>query len=257
VIPELLEDEQGMAGIRTKIPAATEAALWTLSNGRCYAPGCPFPVIYQTRPGVMRKNSQIAHIYGVRPGARRFNPALSNEERDSFTNLLILCFPHHSEVDDKKTGEELYPPGLLRRWKTTHEGSNGPALAALGQIDEETLTGLLLEVFTPPVKRLELIAGQLEKTGTLTAESLRQLRQIVRVMRDTPAGPDAATAAMLMEAAQLFAGRSFSASAKALREAADILPAYDSALGRKIAQLHDVADTISALSDRVARHGDW
>jgi len=34
-----------LAGIRRSIPAATEAALWALSNGRCYA---------GTGPGVLR-----------------------------------------------------------------------------------------------------------------------------------------------------------------------------------------------------------
>ena len=61
-----------MAGKRKDISAATEAALWALSNGRCYAPACPFPVIVEVRPGIYQKNAQIAHVYGVRPGAPRF-----------------------------------------------------------------------------------------------------------------------------------------------------------------------------------------
>jgi hypothetical protein len=117
-----------LAGIRGSIPAATEAALWTLSNGRCYAPECPFPVVVEIRTGVYRKNAQIGHIYGVRPGAPRFQASLLDHERDAFTNLLLLCLPHHAEVDDKKTGERLYPPDLLRGWKVNHEGSNGQAL---------------------------------------------------------------------------------------------------------------------------------
>lgn len=58
-------------------------------------------------------------------------------------------------------------PDLLRRWKADHEGSNGPALAALGAIDEDSLTDLLLDVFTPPLEQLTQIADQLEETGTL------------------------------------------------------------------------------------------
>jgi hypothetical protein len=73
-----------------------------------------------------------------------------------------LCLPHHSKADDRTTGEANYPPELLRKWKAGHEGINGPALAALGPIDEESLASLLLEAFDPPVKRLEKIADQLE-----------------------------------------------------------------------------------------------
>jgi hypothetical protein len=63
------------AGHRARIPAATEAALWALSNGRCYAPGCTSPVVVEVRPGVYRKHPQIAHIRGVR--APRHDPSLT------------------------------------------------------------------------------------------------------------------------------------------------------------------------------------
>ena len=109
-----------MDGYRKKITPATQAALWTLSNGRCYASGCSFPVVFEIRPGVYRKNAQIAHIHGVR--APRYDPMLTVEQCAAFSNLLLLCLPHHSEVDDRKTGEKLYPPELLRKWKADHEG---------------------------------------------------------------------------------------------------------------------------------------
>lgn len=94
-----------------------------MSNGRCYAPGCAFPVIFEVRPGAYRKNAQIAHIYGVR--APRYKKGLSKEERDAFSNLLLLCLAHHSEVDDKKTVEKLYPPELLREWKVNTRVATG------------------------------------------------------------------------------------------------------------------------------------
>lgn len=157
-----------MAGIRKKIHPATEAALWALSNGRCYAPGCSFPVVVEIRPGVYRKNAQVAHIKGVR--APRFDPNLTAEQCAAFSNLLLLCLPHHAEVDDRKTGEKLYPVRLLFRWKIDHEGSNWTALAALGPIDEETLTDLLLDVFTPPVKRLQQIADEADSAAENTGQ---------------------------------------------------------------------------------------
>jgi hypothetical protein len=100
-----------------------------------------------------------------------------------------LCLPQHGEVDDRKTGEDLYPVELLTKWKADHEGANGPALAALGPVDEETLARLLVEVFS---------------------STLVQLRQVIRVMNAGPAGTSADTAEMLAYAAGVFARTQFS-----------------------------------------------
>jgi hypothetical protein len=232
---------------RKKIPAATEAALWTLSNGRCYAPGCPFPVIYEIRPRVYRKNAQVAHIYGVRPGAPRYDKKLPPEERDAFTNLLLLCLPHHGEVDDKKTGERNYPPETLRKWKQDHEGNNGPALAMLGAIDEDLLTELLVDVFTPPVERLQAIADQLEKTGTINANTVNELRQVVDVLASNPGGPDASTVAALTDAAEVFSTRSFTRATESLQASAEILGSTN--LYRTAKALSDAAQQAITASE--------
>ena len=49
------------------------------------------PVVLEVRPGVYQKNSQVAHIYGIRPGTPRYRPDMPARERDSFANLLLLC----------------------------------------------------------------------------------------------------------------------------------------------------------------------
>lgn len=247
--PRLRPQKRGrheMVGKRKDIPAATEAALWALSNGRCYAPACPLPVIFEVRPGVYRKNAQIAHIYGVRPGTPRFEEEMPDEERDAFSNLLLLCQPHHSDVDDKKTGQRLYPRELLRQWKVDHEGSNGHALAKLGTIDEERLTELLEDVFTPPAERLQAIAEQLEQTGTLNRKSVAELRQIVAVLTDAPTGPDARIATLLGFAAEFFGSSSFDKVAKSFAAAAEKLPS-----DKEITRLVGAADTILAASKNI------
>jgi hypothetical protein len=151
-------------------------------------------------------------------------------------------------VDDRKTGEQLYPPDLLRTWKTEHEGSNGPALAALGPIDEESLIELLLDVFSPPLKRLEQIADRLEETGTLNAQTVTELRQVIDVMTSSPAGLDARIATALAEASGIYGSHDFRQSASALAHAADILPSYNRSLDDKINQLREIADLISVSS---------
>jgi hypothetical protein len=79
------------AGRRKSLSQAVLAALWTVSNGRCYAPDCVMPVVLEVRPGVYQKNSQVAHIYGIRPGTPRYRPDMPAKERDSFAKLLLLC----------------------------------------------------------------------------------------------------------------------------------------------------------------------
>ncbi len=213
---------------RRNIPAAVEAALWTLSSGRCYAPGCPFPVVYEVRPGVYQKNAQIAHIIGVKPNAARYRPCASEEEareRESFKNLLLLCLAHHAEVDDRNHGEDRYPPELLRRWKRDHEGEHGPELDRIGPLREDQIAALLVSVFTPPVTRLEMIADQLEQTGTLTDGALRELRSIITVMSDNAHGVEAQSARQLSYAAEVFDAQGLRGSARSLAHAADTLPA--------------------------------
>jgi hypothetical protein len=233
------------AGTRKDIPAATQAALWALSNGRCYFPSCPFPVVVEVRPGVYRKNAQIAHIYGVRPGASRHESDLDDPDRDSFRNLLLLCTAHHSEVDDKKTGGTRYPPHVLLEWKAAHEGANGPWLARLGSVTEEALTEFLVDAFTPPLKRLQQIADQLASTGTLNARAIAELQQMVTVMSDNPAGPSSQTAAMLLEASDLYSSLDLANTATALSSAAEQLDASGSALSDQISQMSNLLDQIN------------
>lgn len=233
---------------RREIPAAVQAALWALSNGHCYAPGCPFPVVYEVRPGVFKKNAQIAHIHAVKPNAPRYRPCTTDEERqqrDAFTNLILVCLAHHAAIDDKKDGERLYPPETLREWKRKHEGKHGPALARLAPMSDEQLGNLLGTYFTAPITRLEAIADQLEQTGELTADSLEELRRIIAVLQENPLGPDARTASSLAYAADLLSMQNLSSAASSLSYAADVLSVTD--VSRAASSLRGAADVLSSI----------
>jgi hypothetical protein len=200
-----------------------QAALWVISSGRCYAPRCANPVVYEVRPGFFRKNAQIAHIVPVEPGQPRYRP-MDPREREAFANLILLCLAHHAEVDDRLIGERDYPESLLLDWKRQHEGANGSTLAQLGPISEDELTDLMIRDFTPPIERLEAIADQLQKTGTLNQESVAELKQIIGVIQDGGLGIDQRTAANLAAAAEMLGTREFSAAAAKLAHAAEVLP---------------------------------
>ncbi|WP_233514831.1 hypothetical protein [Micromonospora sp. LHW51205] len=179
------------------------------------------PVVLEVRPGVYQKNAQAAHIYGVRPGAARYREDLPAEERDSFSNLILLCLGHHEEVDGDA---RLYPPELLKRWKVEHEGADTSVLNRLKVADVETLMKALTELAAPPLERLEMITKQLEETGTVTAETVAELKQIIRRMASSESGIDSRTARALAYSAEVFATDSFDRSARALAHAAEVLP---------------------------------
>lgn len=220
------------AGKRKTIPAATEAALWALSSGRCYAPGCVMPVVLEVRPGVYRKNAQVAHVYGVR-GAR-YRPDVPASVRDSFTNLLLLCYPHHSEIDDD---EEGYPPERLREWKEKHDGPELAALNGVTMPDPETLMDLLTEVARPPLDRLEAITERLEDTGQVTQETVGELKYLVELMSSSNAGVDAQTAHNLALAAEMLSSANLSRSASWLLNVSETLPSVVRRLEAVVRQL--------------------
>lgn len=211
------------AGERKGLTPAMLAALWTVSNGRCYAPGCPHPVVFEVRPGEFKKNAQVAHVYGVRPNAPRYRHDLPAEKRDSFENLLLLCLAHHEEVDSKD-GEKRYPPELLRQWKEQHEGAENSILDRLRVMDTDALMKLLTDIAEPPVKRLEAIVERLEETHTVTSETVNELKAIIALMSDTGTGVDAATASKLAFAAEVLSGLNLRSAAAGLNQAAEALP---------------------------------
>lgn len=222
------------AGIRKNLHPATVAALWAVSNGKCYAPGCPMPVVLEVRPGIYQKNAQVAHVYGVRPGAARYRGDLPAPERDSFSNLILLCLGHHEEVDGDG---RLYPPELLKQWKVEHEGADNSVLNRLKVADVATLMKALTELAAPPLERLEVITKQLEETGTVTAETVAELKQIIRTMSSSESGIDARTARVLAYSAEVFGTDSFDRSARALAHAAEVLPGIVNQMERSTKRL--------------------
>ncbi len=209
------------AGKRKGLHPAMQAALWTVSNGHCYAPGCPIPVVLEVRPGVYQKNSQIAHIYGVRPKAARYRGELSEARRDSFENLIILCLAHHEEVD---SDEDRYPPEKLHEWKLSHEGDQNSVLKTLQVANPETVLAALAKIAEPPLNRLEAITKRLEETGSANADTVKELKQVIASISDSSAGIDAQTARSLAHAAEVLGTRDFVLSARQLGEAAQTLP---------------------------------
>jgi hypothetical protein len=92
--------------------------LFALSGNTCAFTGCETKL---TAPGWRRVNADVAHICGENPGAARFDPAMSDAERNGFDNLILVCPNHHRLIVDLEP--EAHTVEMLREMKQRHEST--------------------------------------------------------------------------------------------------------------------------------------
>ena len=119
--------------------AGVRPALAVLSQGTCYFPDCTTPIVVFL-DGDPHVNFEIAHIRDANPG-NRYEPRMSDDERRSFRNLVLLCKPHHTLVD--KSHPERYRVEDLEEWKAAREGPGVEALTGLRGVTEAKLAELI------------------------------------------------------------------------------------------------------------------
>ncbi len=91
----------------------TYRELFLKSGNLCAFPGCGALMIDEEGNFI----GQLCHIEAAEPGGERFNPAMTNEERRSVSNLMLMCYPHHCVTNDV----ERYSVAHLREMKSAHE----------------------------------------------------------------------------------------------------------------------------------------
>jgi hypothetical protein len=87
--------------------------LFLKSGNLCAYSNCDAPMM--TEDGVFV--GQLCHIEAAEPGGERFNPTMTNEDRRSASNLMLMCYPHHRQTNDV----ERYSAANLKRMKAAHE----------------------------------------------------------------------------------------------------------------------------------------
>lgn len=102
------------------VSRAVAVRLALASGNRCAFPECGSLLWYEDPQLLL---GEICHIKGGKPGAKRFDPEQSEEERHSLDNLVFLCRNHHAEVDND---EEAYTAERLRKIKYDHEAGIAP-----------------------------------------------------------------------------------------------------------------------------------
>lgn len=100
--------------------------LFVTSGHYCAYPGCEQSIVDFSgdSPVIL---GEIAHIEGSSDDGPRANRLLSNTQRDSYPNLIVLCPTHHSLIDKSP---ELFPVETLKEWKNEQERSTTEKLSA-------------------------------------------------------------------------------------------------------------------------------
>jgi len=95
---------------------STEKKLYGLSLNQCSNPDCEQIVIARDKTNI----GEVAHIEGEKPNAARYNPNMAPEDRRHYNNLILLCSPCHTTIDNEENIVR-YPVSLLKSWKGGHE----------------------------------------------------------------------------------------------------------------------------------------
>jgi hypothetical protein len=220
----------------------TRAALAALSQGSCYFPGCPTPVLVFVgdKPEV---NVEIAHIRAAEANGPRFVEDMEDEERNAFENLVLLCVPHHKTVDrDEKT----YPIVLLEAWKAQREASGQSALSGLRHLTEEKLDDMLTTALSSVNTQVSEALSRFERVD---AESAQLIKQLMIGLKDARRyyGVDPDTVAILSNAARQLGP--FEDNVVRFRSAAEGLGQLEDNSNR----LQRAADGLRGLEDNAAR----
>ncbi|WP_158817652.1 hypothetical protein [Methylocapsa sp. S129] len=95
--------------------ASTIKRLFALSSNRCAFRHCTCPLIVgETVVG------EVCHIKAASRGGPRYDNQQTADDRHGFANLILMCGPHHTIVDDN---EEAFTVEFLTRRKTEHESN--------------------------------------------------------------------------------------------------------------------------------------
>lgn len=93
--------------------------LWGRAGARCSL--CRTPLASISDIGLASVIGQEAHIVARSVNGPRGESPLNTEQRDEYSNLILLCPTHHAVIDDIPSGPGEYPVELLQSIKSEHE----------------------------------------------------------------------------------------------------------------------------------------
>ena len=112
--------------------------LWSNAAGRCSFAGCNERLtVEQVDHSAPYTLGEMAHIKGRNKGSNRYDEAQTDQQRDIYENLILLC-PNHHTLIDKPENEKVYTVDVLMKMKIDHEASISRRLDSteISDIDE-------------------------------------------------------------------------------------------------------------------------
>jgi hypothetical protein len=226
--------------LRRKYSNTDIAALMTLARGGCYAPRCGAPTIRMI-DGKPVLNLDIAHIRALKPNGKRYDASWGVEERNSFTNLLLLCNVHHKRIDG--AGGEKYTVTILERWKSSREADGQAALAGLSGLTESRLVEMIHEAQEAYVERIIPVLGAVAQKMPELASLMKILKADMQELRGRRPGVSEDAARMLYLASERL-GHLQDNAPRLLEASRDLQHLQDDA-----PKLADAARSLSRLAD--------
>lgn len=96
-----------------KISIDTLKLLLARSGNQCAFSDCLHPIFDDNNLFI----AQLCHIEAISPNGQRYNPNKTDEEINSYENLLFFCYRHHKVTDNV----ESYTVEKLKEIKINHE----------------------------------------------------------------------------------------------------------------------------------------
>lgn len=101
------------------VSAKTRKMLWGRAASRCSLPTCRIPLVEDISetddPSLI---GEECHIVAKEEHGPREKSTLTVEQRDKYSNLILMCCNHHKVIDDN---EDTYPIQALLEMKSLHE----------------------------------------------------------------------------------------------------------------------------------------
>jgi hypothetical protein len=93
--------------------------LWGRSGNRCAIPECRKKLVIDKTPDDRESIiGEMAHIKGENPGAPRYDKNMTDTQRNSYDNLILVCRDDHKKIDDQPN---TYTFEKLHQIKKQHE----------------------------------------------------------------------------------------------------------------------------------------
>lgn len=96
--------------------------LWGRAAGRCSHPDCRMDVFFdESEADTPTMVGENCHIISESDGGPRSDPTVPLDQKNAYSNLILMCRNHHKIIDDPTNGEREYSIERLHQIKRDHE----------------------------------------------------------------------------------------------------------------------------------------